>query len=382
MSTSTPGMEQNHKAEAPRDVSGDVIYLCSCAVNGVEAEKARIEQMDLHALYHTAQRHMLTAVVARALAAAGVRNPAFIMAEARAVRQTVLMDTEQEKILDRLEEAGIWYMPLKGAVLKNLYPAFGIREMADRDILIDADRGKDVRSIMLELGYSAGKYEEDYHDCYSRPPVYSFEMHRRLIGPMSGKAIYSYYMHIEQRLQKDTGNAYGYHFSAEDFYVFQVTHEYKHFSERGTGLRSLLDTYVYLKNTVLDMDYVGAVVKKLGLESFEQANRSLAMHLFGNGILTDAEQSMLDYVLSCGTYGKDENIAINLLEREGKKGFFVSRLTLPYARMLELYPFLKKVPVLYPFCWLHRLVHALIFKNATVMSQLKAGLTWKGKPKP
>ena len=378
---SKPDMEQNLKIEDHRDVSRDVIYLCSCAVNGVVAEKARIEQIDFSVLYQNAQHHTLTAVVAYALAAAGVRNPAFIWAKERAIRKMTIMDAEQAKILEQLESADIWYMPMKGAVLKDLYPAYGIREMSDRDILIDADRVKDVRNIMLKLGFSTEKYEEEYHDCYYKPPVSSFEMHRHLMGPMSGKAIYSYYLDAERLLQKDTGNAYGYHLKEKDFYVFLVTHEYKHFSEKGTGLRSLLDTYVYLKNTELDMNYVKTEINKLGIEDFELINRSLAMHLFRNEKLTDAEQTMLDYVLSCGTYGIEENLTRNLLEKEGKKGYFLSRLTLPYARMLEMYPILKKIPILYPFCWLHRLVYALVFKNEKVMTQLKAGLNWKENPK-
>ena len=49
--------------------------------------------------------------------------------------------------------------------------------------------------------------------------------------------------------------------------------------------------------------------------------------------------------------------------------------------MLEMYPVLNKAPVLYPLCWLHRLVHAFFFKNKKVLYQLKAGLTWKEKNK-
>ena len=64
-----------------------------------------------------------------------------------------------------------------------------------------------------------------------------------------------------------------------------------------------------------------------------------------------------------------------------KKGYFLSRLTLPYAWMLEIYPILKKLPVVYPICWTHRLLYALIHKNEKVMAQLKAGLTWKDKPR-
>ncbi|MBQ3705269.1 MAG: nucleotidyltransferase family protein [Clostridia bacterium] len=379
---STPDMEPFRPPESPGDVKADLIYLCGCAVNGTAADKARVDRMDLTALYQTAQRHMLTAVAAHALAAAGVRNPAFLWAKERAVRTAAMMDAEQAKILEKLESAGIWYMLLKGAVLRDYYPAYGIREMYDRDILIDGDRAGDVRNIMKELGFSVEEYDEEAHGCCRKPPMIIFEMHRRLMGPMSGKEIYAYYLDVKKRLLKDAGNAFGFHLKAEDFYVYQVVHEYKHFSNEGTGLRPLLDTYVYLKNHDLDMNYVRAEVKKLGIEDYERMNRSLALHLFGGGTLTDAEQAGLDYALSFGTYGREENFARNLLEKEGKKGYFLSRLTLPYARMLEIYPVLKKLPVLYPFCWAHRLLHALFCKKDKVLAQLKAGLAWKDRRQP
>lgn len=374
--------EQYRQQEDHGDVNTDLIYLCRCAVNGIAADKACVDRMDLAGLYQVAQRHMLKAVVAYALAVAGVRNPAFLWAKERAVRIAAMMDADQAKILEKLESAGIWYMPLKGAVLKDYYPAYGIREMYDRDILIDEERAGDVRDIMQELGFSVEEYDEESHGCCRKPPVSIFEMHRRLMGPMSGKKIYSYYLDVKKLLQKDAGNDFGYHLKKEDFYVFLVVHEYKHFCNEGTGLRPLLDTYVYLKNTDLDMKYVEAEVKKLGIESYEQMNRSLAMHLFGSGTLTDEEKARLDYVLSFGTYGREENFARNLLEKEGKKGYFLSRLTLPYARMLEIYPVLKKLPVLYPFCWTHRLLYALVRKKDKVMAQLKAGLNWKEKQQP
>ena len=51
-------------------------------------------------------------------------------------------------ITDRLEQAGIGYMPLKGSVKKKPYPKREMRQMSDVDILIDAGRaGKRFRLI-------------------------------------------------------------------------------------------------------------------------------------------------------------------------------------------------------------------------------------------
>lgn len=43
------------------------------------------------------------------------------------------------------------------------------------------------------------------------------------------------------------GDGYEKHFSREDFYIYLVAHEYKHYFLGGTSLRSLADTYIYLK---------------------------------------------------------------------------------------------------------------------------------------
>lgn len=47
------------------------------------------------------------------------------------------------------EKAGIWYLPLKGVILKEMYPVYGIRQMADNDILFDFTYRKEVKDIFL-----------------------------------------------------------------------------------------------------------------------------------------------------------------------------------------------------------------------------------------
>ena len=355
----------------------DLIYLLACAVNSEVPDLGRVNGMDLAALCREAKRHMLASAVAFALASAGVQSGDFVLEQAKAVRKMAIMDSEQIQIINRFEEAGIWYMPLKGAVLKSLYPAFGMRQMSDRDILVDPARMADVRQIMEGLGFTTEEFGEHHHDCYVKPPVSNFEMHHHLFEGMQGKKITDYYANVTSRLLKDEGNAFGWHFSPEDFYLHMVVHEYKHHSGSGTGLRSLLDTYVYLKNTPLNMDYVAAETEKLGIAGFERENRILAQHLFSGVTLTAAEQRMLQRFVGSGTYGSEEHFAENQLAAKGRKGYFLSRLTLPYSVMQEHYPVLKKLPVLYPFCWAHRLVHGFLFKHDKFMHQLKIGLSRK-----
>ena len=139
--------------------------------------------------------------------------------------------------------------------MKEYYPKYGMREMSDHDILFDASRAEDVRTMMERLGFRAEHFGTGNHDCYYKKPVLNFEMHRALFGPDHDEKLYAYYKDTKNRL---IGDGWEKHFSPEDFYPYMTAHEYKHYSVSGTGLRSLLDTYVYLKKEQLDMDYVTA----------------------------------------------------------------------------------------------------------------------------
>lgn len=364
--------------EEYRAAAENVIYLAACMVNGEKPDAGRVAAMDLEQLYQAANCHLLTGITGYALEAVGIHDPSFTQAKSKAIRKIALFDTERAAVLAELEKAGIWYMPLKGCVLKEFYPRIGMRQMADNDILFDVARSDDVKEIMVRLGYSTEHFGTGVHDSYFKQPVCNFEMHRALFGIGHEDSLQAYYGNVKDRLVKDDGNSHGYHLSPEDFYIYIIAHEYKHYSGGGTGLRSLLDTYVYLRGVPLDMEYVTGEIEKLGIGDFEAANRSLVLHLFGGEPLTEEQREMLDYILSSGTYGTMANSIRRQIREKGRCGYFLSRMTLPYDMMKQLYPALTKAPALYPFCWAHRLIHAFFFRHKVFMDQLKAVLTWKG----
>ncbi len=305
----------------------DLIYLVSCAVQESVPDRSRVEAMDLAALYTAADRHMLTAAAAYALESAGVHDPAFTQAQAKAMRKLALMDTDMAAIFAEMDAAGIWHMPLKGAVLKDYYPQFGMREMSDHDILFDAGRAEDVKRIMEGLGFHTEEYGAMHHDVYFKEPVSNFEMHRQLIGPGLYKKLYEYYRDVESRL---LGEGYEKHLSPEDFYLYLTAHEYKHYMDMGTGLRSLLDTCVVLQNEELDMAYVTGEAEKMGIAEFEALNRSLARRLFSGEALTAEEDETLQNILNSGVYGS----RVFAVQRR-LSGFGYGKLRYTLERFLE-----------------------------------------------
>ena len=354
----------------------DLIYLVSCAVNGVKPDPERVAGMDLDALYKLASRHMLAATVAPALKAAGKKDARFAKALEHSVLKNAQMDMEMGELFAELDAAGIWHMPLKGTVLQHLYPIYGMRQMSDHDILFDAKRADDVKGIMEGLGFSAEHFGAGNHDVYHKEPVSNFEMHRALFGPGHEEKLYAYYKDVEKRL---LGDGYEKHFSPEDFYIYVTAHEYKHYSVSGTGLRSLVDTYVCLQKQSMDMGYVAAEAEKLGIAAFEAANRSLAQHLFSGEALTEADKEMLNYILDSGVYGTVNHRVENGMSRNGwgKIQYALNRFLVPvnrknknYEAFAGCYPLFYQHKILLPLLPFYRTFQSM--KSGRFISEAKA----------
>ncbi len=334
----------------------DLIYLAACAVNGVTPDAERMKTVDLDALYKLASRHMLAATVAPALKAAGIQDKRFSHAFEHSALKSSTMDMEMDAVFAALTDAGIWHMPLKGIVLQHLYPIYGMRQMSDHDILFDANRAEDVKTIMEGLGFSTEHFGASNHDVYHKEPVSNFEMHSALFGPDHDEKLYEYYRDIDERL---LGDGYEKHLSPEDFYLYATAHEYKHYFLSGTGLRSLLDTYVVLQKTKLNMDDVQAEAEKLGMAEFEKQNRALALHLFSGGVLTEEDRKLLEYILSSGVYGTMGHRVENKMRSNGwgKIRYMMNRFFVPVSKKNRNYDGFAGA---YPFFYQHKIFLPLL----------------------
>lgn len=363
------------KAAGP-NTAGDVIYLVSCAVNGTAADKARVDAMDLDQVFAFSYRHMLSALVSSALLRAGCRDRRAPENEARAARREAVFADALEKVKKSLREKDIWFMPLKGAVLKHYYPGFGLREYADCDILFDASHAAKVRALMEEQGYTTEHFGAGPHDVYHKAPFLNFEMHRSLFSPGFGNGIYEYFADLENRL---CGEGPEKHFTPGDFYLYILAHEYKHYSKGGTGLRSLVDTYMFLKAEDPDRAYVEAAAAKLGLAEFEKKNRSLALHLFAGEELTAEDQEMLAYVLGSGVYGNISNRVKNSMRDHhwNRLQYMLDRFSVPvretdpaYTAYAAQYPLFYRHKLLLPVLPLYRTLRSA--KDGRFLKELKA----------
>lgn len=357
----------------------DMFYLCRCVLLGGKAKPSKIETFDLDAIYEMCQHNSLTAMVCEALQQSGIEvDQKWKDAYAKSLRKNMLLDAERSKIFDMLDKNKIWHIALKGVHMKNFYPSMGMRQMADNDILYDSSRQNDVTSIFTELGYNADSIGKSHHDVYFKEPIYNFEMHTSLMGKYS--EMYDYYKNIKDKLLPVDGKTYEYRFKDEDFYIYMTAHAFKHYSGGGTGLRTLIDYYVYLNKKERDLDwvYVHKECEKLKISDFEKDMRTLSAHAFKRDLcLTDNEWDLLRYLLFSGTYGTLENSIKHKAETIGadsKLKYMLVRI-FPNKAWLEKYePIVAEYPVLYPF-YLIRRVYRLIF--VTRKARLKEFRAWK-----
>ena len=318
------------------------------------------------------------------------------------IYKSVLMDVEREAIQDFFEKNNIWYMLLKGMVIRKYYPAPELREMADNDILFDNKYSKEVYEFMTARGYKSDDYNKGYHDEYLKPPAYNFEMHRQLVSSKERPKWYEYYKDVKSILIKDTNEnretaansesnntSNQFYFSDNDFYVYFIVQTYKHFLNSGMGLRTVLDVYLYVSNLQekLDFDYIEEQLKKLDAYDFEQTFRSIAFKMFDENLedrkwwdLFDVkEQEMLSYILDAGTYGNLENRVAHKMgytkgekKKTSDKAKYIFRRLFPSMDTIEeFFPFFYKHKWAIPFLYIYRIGKSPFTRRKKVAGELK-----------
>ena len=395
-------------------IAYDMIYLASVGINSKCKpdekclERYRTNEENRKELFQMSAKHSIDALIGMTLKQAGVVLPKYWEESmVKAVRKVLLFDAERKKLCAWMESEHIWYLPLKGIVLKEYYPSIGMRQMSDNDILFDADAWERVEKHMLSEGYETESVGRRHHDVYRKAPVYNFEMHRSLYSKRDNERWVEYYSDIKNRLLSDQsevvcnavhgasenttanqtesangGNSScGYHMSDEDFYIYITSHAYKHYSKSGTGIRTLLDFYAYLKakEESLDFDYIRTECRKLGIRDFEKRSRRLCWKVFSSQQIYDRvsfeqslsadEMEMLKYYLSSGVYGTFERMVANRMEKQTKADGNLSKLSyyrhrvFPGMELYGNYPLLVKHRWLIPAYWFYRIVRMLFSKK-------------------
>lgn len=295
-----------------------------------------------------------------------------------AVRRSVSQEYYIEQLLTRFEKEKIKCLPLKGIILRDLYPAPVMRSMTDLDILVDSDKLEETRSIMKDLGFEIHRYDT-HHDIYHMKPKINVELHKMLIvGEME-----DYFQIGFERAHLREGSEYIYEMSLEDFYIHMLGHMAYHFAHGGVGIRLVLDIQVYLNHygDVLNRLYVEQELEKVGLRTFAKHMETLAGIWFAGGESNPFYDELGDYIVKSRYLGSPRHKEIlevvkwagsknreNGREaRDARAKAVLTAIFLPYKYMAFLYPILKKHPLLLPGAWIARWIKILMVRRENIL---------------
>ena len=287
-------------------------------------------------------------------------------------------NAELERVSAALKEARIPFIPLKGAVIRNLYPKSWMRTSCDIDILVKKEQyfatGK---YLAKKLGYNIKDYNSHDVSLYSQGNVH-IELHHSL----TEDNIFIY----EEKILK---NVWDYAFSVkkeaeyalsdEMFYFYHVAHMAKHVKNGGCGIRPFIDLYLLNHKVEFDRYKRKKLLEEGGLLKFSECCERLSEIWFGKKTHDETTTLLQDYILNGGIYGNIQNRA-SISKYLTKKRNIFSYLWKPYEELKYWYPNLSKHKWLLPFYEIKRWFQiafggALVykFKENKILNNIEQG---------
>lgn len=358
-----------HKEMSVNDI---FINIISCGINDTPLDddtKKLITEDVFEDLYELGEKHHITHIIGDILLKEKLVYDDFgILFRANivsAINKTERICASLEKICSLFEENCIPFVPLKGSVLRGLYPKDWYRSSTDIDVLVKKDDLSKAEKLLTDI-LGCRIYKKGPHDIsYIAGNNVNIELHFALAESDGHSVGKSYRLWNALRLDSVWDRivpmeGYRYHsvLSDADFYLYHIVHMAKHFENGGCGVRSIIDLYLMDKKGMHDRN-VKQVIEESKLHDFSDAMRKLSKVWFDNGATDDITRLTGDFVLSGGVFGNPENKAVFGTAGKGRAGYIISRIFMPLRLLKTVYPVLEKHKWLYPFCLALRWVRCI-----------------------
>lgn len=281
----------------------------------------------------------------------------------------IAMKNELEQIEKELEALKIDYMLLKGSVIKLCYPKQKMRQMSDVDILYHEKDRERLVSMMKKRGFLLETSEANTDDFF-KPPYYTFEWHRTIFDERDE---FHPDFDLWKRAKQDKEKPSKYNIDESDLFIYSICHAYDHYCQSGFGIRFICDIYLLLnKLENLDMTYVNSTLEDFGIKQFGEDTINLAMAIFEEKEISESEQSLLDFILSGGVYGKSAAFGEVIEEKYGgsKIKYIFKRLFPPKRQIMKTYRVCERHPVLLPLFYIVRIFQKYKFKRKKINKEL------------
>ena len=363
-------------------VSTDFLQLIRSYLWG---ETPRLRRPDWDGLYELARIHNLTPMIYEA--AQGL--PAFANAS-EAVKHAFLESTLQMivgqqrrtgllfHIYQKLTDAGLRPLVLKGLVCRLLYPEPDARVSSDEDLWIAPHEFAACDRILSENGFTRkvsavtetllqGAQTVAYTSPYLELEVHlnpfgtQTDLYQRMSNHFPGA--------FSNAVSLTIGGTVFYTLQPTDHYLFLLLHLYKHFLSSGAGIRQVMDLLLFYRQyeAQLDAERIQETLSYFHLGTFYAAIWEIgreALHIplpsQGKGLCV---QPLLTDLLERGAFGRSNDV--DICGGQYTRSFLsdtdtpvrhplLRTLFPPVGQLWPAYPILLLRPALLPLCWGHR----------------------------
>ena len=358
-----------------------ILKVIAAVIDGRELPKVQSD-IDWKIVFNLCQQHNITSIVAHGIVSKEYTNvpPEVKKAFSDTLFLNIVKDEKQKNEIKRISQAftneKLKFMPLKGIILKSIYPSSDMRTMGDIDILVDIDSMQKYCKVMENLGYTFVKDKENEVSYKNTSAL--IELHRYLITP-GNDDMFSYYETGWNIAKQSEDSECKYILGKEDEFVYLICHFVKHYRNAGCGIKPLIDMWLYMNKFELDMNYINTQLEKMNLLKFVDNLYRLIRVWFEDEPWDELMVEMTNYIVASAEFGNTLNQAAaeSLRDKaENKKQakifIYLSRIFLNKKGMKIKYPILNKLPFLLPVMWVWRIIETIIFKRNKIAENRQA----------
>ena len=268
----------------------------------IETRGITLSQAECEELMKTGRRQSILPIICRGLKKLHAPDEA-IKACDKARNSDVFRYIQHDAALKSISAAfdgeEIPYVLLKGAELRHLYPADGMRTSCDVDVLV-REQDLDRAIALLEAETDFRMLKRAYHDISMVNSQVHLELHF---------SIKEHLENIDKMLSKawdyavPAGEGSRYAFTPE-YQIFHVTaHMYYHFLDGGLGIRPFLDLWLLRNKTQFAEETVREMCSACGILKFYKECCRLSEVWLGETEHTETSAMLEKFCLAGGVFG-------------------------------------------------------------------------------
>ena len=353
--------------------------------------KLSIQEVD--ELLLLSQRHEVTALLDDVWNRYTLSNEQLILKDkivARTVQKSIQLQILNSKLTQKLREAGITAVTLKGYSVSRYFPVPEYRKSGDVDLFVSGKENIEKAVKLLENNgfHTTDSWHANHHLVFISDRNETVEIHVRWVEEFKEKHLNEYITKIQKEsmnhcalLNQNDLQLYVYHLPYHAFYL--LLHMYQHFTASGFGVRNLCDWVVLWEHchNKEERNIFRKLIDESGMHAFAQVVTGICIDYLGlkkeyspidvSDADTILEHQLLRDILDAGEFGYSES------ERMvGMDGNSIWSYVKEFHHQMHInFPSTGNIFIFWPYMWIFTLCRFLNnnrkLKRSSVSSIMK-----------